>query len=81
MDKEVIDLDLLILGGGPASLASAIYAAKAKLDVVVFESQIVGGQVRTSYTIQNYPGFKKVFDEELADLMAEQAKELGAKVV
>lgn len=81
MEKETKELDLLILGGGPAGLTAAIYAARAKLNVVLFENQIVGGQVRNSYTIENYPGFKKVSGEELADLMTEQAKEMGADIV
>lgn len=81
MEKETKELDLLILGGGPAGLTAAIYAARAKLNVVLFENQIVGGQVRNSYTIENYPGFKKVSGEELADLMTEQTKEMGADIV
>jgi thioredoxin reductase (NADPH) len=81
MDKKIEELDLLILGGGPAGLTAAIYGSRAKLNVVMLENQMIGGQVRTSYTIENYPGFKKVSGEELANLMTEQAKELGAKIV
>lgn len=80
MEKEIKDLDLMIIGGGPAGLTAAIYAARAKMDMILLEDQLVGGQVRTSYTIENYPGFKTVSGEALADLMAEQAKELGAKI-
>lgn len=80
MDKEIKDLDLIIIGGGPAGLTAAIYAARAKMDTILLENQLLGGQVRTSYTIENYPGFKVVSGEELADLMTEQARELGAKI-
>lgn len=80
MDKEIIDLDLMIIGGGPAGLTASIYAARAKMDVLLLENQILGGQVRNSYTIENYPGFKVVSGTELADLMTEQAKDLGAKI-
>lgn len=80
MDKEIKELDLLIVGGGPAGLTSAIYAARAKMDMVMLENQLLGGQVRNSYTIENYPGFKTVSGSELADIMTEQAKELGAKI-
>jgi thioredoxin reductase (NADPH) len=80
MDKEIKELDLLIVGGGPAGLTSAIYAARAKMDMVLLENLLLGGQVRNSYTIENYPGFKTVSGAELADIMTEQAKELGAKI-
>jgi thioredoxin reductase (NADPH) len=80
VDKEIKELDLLIIGGGPAGLTSAIYAARAKMNMVLLENQLLGGQVRTSYTIENYPGFKTIPGGDLADIMAEQAKELGAKI-
>lgn len=80
MTKEIKELDLMIIGGGPAGLTAAIYAARAKMNMVLLESQMLGGQVRTSFTIENYPGFKTVKGDELSDLMAEQAKELGASM-
>jgi thioredoxin reductase (NADPH) len=80
MNKKVEDFDLIIIGGGPAGLTSAIYSARAKLNVLLLEDQMVGGQVRTSYTIENYPGFKTIEGGALADLMREQAEELGAKI-
>ena len=58
----------MIIGGGPAGLTAAIYAARAKLDMVLLENQIMGGQVRNSYTIENYPGFKTIEGGALADL-------------
>lgn len=80
MDKEIKNVDLLIIGGGPAGLTAAIYAARAKLNMVLLENQITGGQVRNSYTIENYPGFKTIEGSALADLMIEQAKDLGATI-
>lgn len=80
MEKQIKDLDLLIIGGGPAGLTAAIYAARAKMDMVLLENQLLGGQVRSSYTIENYPGFKTISGADLADIMTEQAKELGAKI-
>ena len=80
MSKEVKFKELIIIGGGPAGLTSAIYARRAKLDMLLLEDQIVGGQVRNSYTIENYPGFKTVSGGELADLMQGQAEELGAEI-
>jgi thioredoxin reductase (NADPH) len=78
--KEEKELDLIIIGGGPAGLTAAIYAARAKLNMLLLENLMPGGQVRLSYTIENYPGFKKVEGTELADRMTEQAEELGAKI-
>ena len=80
MSKEVRELDVIIIGGGPAGLTAAIYAGRAKLDTLLLENQILGGQVRNSYTIENYPGFKKIEGTMLADLFQEQAAELGATI-
>lgn len=81
MEKPVRKPDLLILGGGPAGLTAAIYAARAKLDVTVLESVTAGGQLRDTVAIENYPGFQSVTGEELAGLMAQQAKRLGAEII
>lgn len=78
MDKEIKNIELMIIGGGPAGLTAAIYSSRAKIDMMLLENKILGGQVRNSYTIENYPGFKKVTGPELADLMQEQAEEAGA---
>lgn len=80
MSKSIKKLDLIIIGGGPAGFSSSIYAARANLDMLLLEDKILGGQVRNSYTIENYPGFKKISGSELADLMQQQAEELGAKI-
>ncbi|MBX7338585.1 thioredoxin-disulfide reductase [Clostridium chauvoei] len=80
MDKEIKFKELIIIGGGPAGLTSAIYATRAKFDMLLLEDKILGGQVRNSYTIENYPGFKKISGTELSDLMQQQAEELGAEI-
>jgi thioredoxin reductase (NADPH) len=80
MSKEIKFKELIIIGGGPAGLTAAIYARRAKLDMLLLEDQILGGQVRNSYSIENYPGFKIVSGGELADLMQGQAEDLGAEI-
>lgn len=80
MSKERKELDLVIIGGGPAGLTAAIYAGRAKLNTLLLENEILGGQVRNSYTIENYPGFKQIDGGKLADIFQEQAEELGAKI-
>lgn len=78
MSKENKKIDLMIIGGGPAGLTAAIYASRAKINMLLLEDKILGGQVRTSYSIENYPGFKHVEGSKLADLMQQQAEEQGA---
>lgn len=80
MVKEIKELDLIIIGGGPAGLTAAIYAGRAKLITLLLENKILGGQVRNSFTIENYPGFKSIQGGKLADLFQEQAAEFGAVI-
>ena len=80
MSKEIKELDLIIIGGGPAGLTAAIYAGRAKLNTLLLENKILGGQVRNSYTIENYPGFNSIKGNELADLFQSQAEEFGAVI-
>lgn len=80
MSKEIKNLDLIIIGGGPAGLTAAIYGSRAKLDVLLIEDAVVGGQVRTSYLVENYPGFVAVDGNELADKIQSQAIKCGAKI-
>ena len=49
--------DTVIIGSGPAGLAAAIYAERAELNAIVIEKNVVsGGQVLTTYEVDNYPG-------------------------
>ncbi|MBQ9747905.1 MAG: FAD-dependent oxidoreductase, partial [Clostridia bacterium] len=54
--------DTVIIGGGPAGYAAALYAARAGLDTVVLEKMSVGGQVALTDIIDNYPGFEEGVD-------------------
>jgi len=80
MDKKIKNLDLVILGGGPAGLTAAIYASRAKLNMILLEDAFLGGQVRNSFTIENYPGFITIEGAELADRMQKQAVAAGAVI-
>ncbi len=78
---EKVDYDLAIIGGGPAGLTAGIYAARAKLNVVLFEKLVPGGQIIITDWIENYPGFPEgISGTDLADKMVEQAKRLGLKI-
>lgn len=79
-NKEVKELDLVILGAGPAGLTASIYASRAKLNMILIENAFIGGQVRNSYVIENYPGFKSIDGASLADKMQEQAEHCGAVI-
>lgn len=71
--------DLIIIGSGPAGLAAAIYAQRAKLETLVIEKAMVsGGQVLTTYEVDNYPGMPGMGGYELGTKLREHADNLGA---
>lgn len=72
--------DLIIIGGGPAGLAAAIYAGRDKLDVLVVERAIMGGMITESERVDNYPGFPEgITGLDLTARMWEQAQKYGAQ--
>jgi thioredoxin reductase (NADPH) len=74
--------DLVIVGGGPAGLAAAIYAAREGIDAVVVDASALGGQAGTSDRIDNYPGFPDgISGSELADRFVAQARRYGVELV
>ena len=74
--------DLIIVGGGPAGLTAALYAAREGIDTLIIERSGVGGQAGTTEMIENYPGFPQgVKGGELADAMASQAERFGVEVL
>ena len=76
------EYDTVIIGGGPAGLAAAVYGASEGLHTVVVESEAPGGQAGTSSRIENYLGFPSgVSGDELANRALQQAKRLGAEIL
>ncbi|MBE7437149.1 MAG: FAD-dependent oxidoreductase [Spirochaetales bacterium] len=76
------NLDLIILGGGPAGLSAALYAAQAKLNTVLVDQSMPGGQVTTTHLIANYPGTGKAIPGyELIHNMQAQVKEAGGRIL
>lgn len=74
-------LDLIIVGAGPAGLAAAIYAARARLKTAVLDESVPGGQVKTTHKVSNYPGFPEdVKGTDLAKAFALQAERFGARI-
>ena len=73
--------DILLVGGGPAGLTAAIYAARAGKTVAVLERETPGGQIVSAPLVENYPGILSISGAELAQKMTEQAKSLGAELL
>jgi thioredoxin reductase (NADPH) len=74
--------DLVIVGGGPAGLAAALYGASEGLDTQAIDSVAFGGQASTSARIENYLGFPTgISGSELAERAGLQARRLGARLV
>lgn len=75
------DYDVIIVGGGPAALAAAVYTCRALLKTVIFEKKYLGGQLVGTELIENYPGFPEVISGvDLAQRMEAQAKRFGAEI-
>jgi thioredoxin reductase (NADPH) len=76
------DYDLIILGGGPAGLTAGIYAARARLNTLLVEKGVPGGQAAVTSHIENYPGFPEgVEGPELGRRMQDQAIHFGLNVM
>ena len=74
--------DLVIVGGGPAGLAAAVYGASEGLRTVLVEREAPGGQAGQSSRIENYLGFPRGLQgSELAQRATDQARRLGAELV
>jgi thioredoxin reductase (NADPH) len=74
--------DLVIVGGGPAGLAAAVYASSEGLHTLLIERNAPGGQAATSSSIENYLGFPEgITGAELARRAAQQAKRFGTEIV
>lgn len=74
-DAELVETDILIVGGGPAGLTAGIYAVRSGLKTAVVERGVLGGQVATTPIVENYPGFNQVGGKTLVDIMVSHALE------
>jgi thioredoxin reductase (NADPH) len=74
------EVDLLVIGAGPAGLAAAVYGASEGLDTLVVESTALGGQAGSSRRIENYLGFPAgISGNELTGRAVTQARKFGAR--
>jgi len=81
MDDLYEEYDTVILGGGPAGLTAAIYAARDMMKTLVLEKNFPGGQVALTEQVDNYPGFPEgIMGGDLAMKMYEHAKAFNVQV-
>jgi thioredoxin reductase (NADPH) len=74
--------DVIIIGGGPAGLTAGLYTSRARLQTLLIQNALFGGQMTTTELIENYPGFPQgVTGDELSRLMEEQARRFGMEAV
>ena len=74
------EVDLVVVGGGPAGLAAAVYGASEGLDTLLVESTALGGQAGSSRRIENYLGFPAgITGVELTGRAVAQARKFGAR--
>ena len=83
--EEMVDnkteYDVAIIGGGPAGLAAAVYAARGGMKTVIFEKALIGGQITTTADVENYPGFEdNMSGFDIADKMRKQAERFGTEI-
>ncbi len=73
--------DTVIIGAGPAGLAAAIYTGRARLNTLVLEKGMPGGQILLTDWIENYPGFPDgVAPFQLMESFRKQAEKFGARI-
>jgi thioredoxin reductase (NADPH) len=81
-EPAAAEYDTVIVGGGPAGLAAAVYGASEGLRTIVIEREAPGGQAGTSSRIENYLGFPSgVSGDELSSRALQQARRLGAEIL
>ncbi len=78
--REKRDVDVVIVGAGPAGLAAAVYTSSEGFETLVIERESIGGQAGASSLIRNYPGFSRgISGAELGQRMYQQAWVFGAE--
>src|SRR5947208_3608508 len=73
--------EVIIIGGGPAGLAAAVYTSRANLTPLLFGGAPYGGQLMLTSEVENYPGIHTILGPDLIEKMREHAKAFKTKVL
>lgn len=76
MDRQV---DLVIIGAGPAGMSAALYASRAGIQTLMIDGTAPGGKLLKTYRVENYPGVPEVSGPDLAVTMYQQSVSFGAE--
>ncbi|MBI2773135.1 MAG: FAD-dependent oxidoreductase [Chloroflexi bacterium] len=74
------DYDLIIIGGGPAGMTAGLYAARANMKVVLFETKGTGGELNNTDLIEDWPGEESITGFELGEKMRKHAEKFGLAI-
>ena len=74
-------VDIMVIGGGPAGLTAALYAARAGKTVQVIEREATGGQIALSPLVENYPAIPAMAGADFAFQLTEQVEKLGVEII
>jgi len=81
-EAKKVYYDLIIIGGGPAGLTSAIYASREGIDTLLIERSGLGGQAGITVGLDNFPGFPEgISGQEFSDRVTQQAKRFGVEIL
>ncbi len=76
-----MNYDIAVVGGGPAGMTAALYAARAGKSVILFEGEALGGQILPTRKIENYPALPEVDGYTFAEGLTKQITALGVEVI
>ena len=76
-----ISYDVIVIGGGGAGLTAALYTSRADLKTILFEKNVLGGQIALTDVVDNFPGFPEgILGPDIATRMEEHAKKFGTTI-
>ncbi|SDK49258.1 thioredoxin reductase (NADPH) [Maridesulfovibrio ferrireducens] len=73
--KNETDIDLVIIGSGPAGMSAGIYAKRSGLSCVILDKHGIGGQIALTPKVENYPGFSNIQGIDLVEILSTHARE------